>query len=100
VGPALSGFGVGDALADPAITLYSGSTALATNDNWATADAATMTAVGASPYRPAAKYAVIVATLPAGAYTAVVSGVGKSYRHRAGGTLRGAVRSFRRSECL
>jgi hypothetical protein len=78
VGPALSGFGVGDALADPTITLYSGSTALATNDNWATVDAATMTAVGAFALPLGSKDAVIVATLPAGAYTAVVSGVGNS----------------------
>ena len=78
VGPTLGNFGVNDVLADPTITLYSGSTALATNDNWATADAATMTAVGAFALPAGSKDAVIVATLPAGAYTAVVSGVGST----------------------
>ena len=78
VGPTLGNFGVGDVLVDPTITLYSGSTVLATNDNWSVADAATMTAVGAFALPAGSKDAVIVATLPAGAYTAVVSGVGNS----------------------
>ena len=78
VGPTLGNFGVGDVLADPTITLYSGSTALATNDNWTATDAATMTAVGAFALPNGSKDAVIVATLPAGAYTAVVSGVGNA----------------------
>ena len=78
VGPTLSGFGVADVLADPTITLYIGSTALATNDNWAAADAAMMTTVGAFALPAGSKDAAIVATLPAGAYTAVVSGVGNT----------------------
>eukprot|EP01031_Cornospumella_fuschlensis_P052209 gene52209-63817_t len=78
VGPTLGTFGVGDVLADPTITLNSGSTALATNDNWTAVDAATMTAAGAFTLPNGSKDAVIVATLPAGAYTAVVSGVGNT----------------------
>jgi hypothetical protein len=83
VGPTLGNFGVGDVLADPTVTLYSGSTALATNDNWGSATnatelAAAATAVGAFALPAGSKDAALVATLPAGAYTAVVSGVGSS----------------------
>jgi len=78
VGPALANFGVTGTLADPTLTLYSGATALATNDNWLAADAATMTAVGAFTLSAGSKDAAIVTTLPAGAYTAVVSGVGNT----------------------
>ena len=41
IGPALANFGVTGFLADPALTVYSGSTAIASNDNWLAADAAT-----------------------------------------------------------
>jgi hypothetical protein len=78
VGPALANFGVTGTLADPTLTLYSGATALATNDNWLAADAATMTAVGAFTLSAGSKDAAIVTTLPAGAYTAVVSGIGNT----------------------
>lgn len=78
VGPTLGTFGVGGVLADPTITLYSGATALATNDNWAAADAATMAAVGAFALPAGSKDAAIVTTLAAGSYTAVVSGVGNT----------------------
>ncbi len=78
VGPTLANFGVTGTLADPTLTLYSGATALATNDNWLAADTATMTAVGAFTLPAGSKDAAIVTTLPAGAYTAVVSGVGNT----------------------
>lgn len=78
VGPTLGTFGVGGVLADPTITLYSGSTALATNDNWVVADAATMAAVGAFALPAGSKDAAIITTLAAGSYTAVVSGVGNT----------------------
>jgi len=81
VGPTLANFGVTGVLADPALTLYSGTTALATNDNWSSAAnsaevAATAAAVGAFALTNGSKDAAILTTLPAGAYTAVVSGVG------------------------
>ncbi len=83
VGPALGNFGVGDALADPTLTLYRGTTVLATNDNWSgAANAAeissTAAAVGAFALRTGSKDAALVTTLTAGSYTAIVSGVGNS----------------------
>ena len=81
VGPTLTDFGVTGALADPTITLYRGSTALAANDNWSAAAnaaeiASTAQAVGAFALPSGSRDAVILTTLPAGAYTVVVSGVG------------------------
>ena len=81
VGPTLTGYGVTDALTDPQLTLYSGSTALGMNDNWSAAtNAAEITAaastVGAFPLTSGSKDSAVFATLAAGTYTAVVSGVG------------------------
>ena len=81
VGPTLANFGVSDVLARPTITLYAGSTALATNDNWSSAAnapelASTASAVGAFALNADSKDAALLVSLPAGAYTAVVSGVG------------------------
>lgn len=76
VGPTLANLGVSGVLADPTITLYRGNTALATNDNWSAADAPTMAAVGAFALTAGSRDAAIVTTLPAGAYSAIVSGVG------------------------
>ena len=83
VGPGLANFNVSGVLADPTLTLYSGTTALATNDNWssgtnATEIAATAAAVGAFALTSGSKDAAIIVTLPPGAYTAVVSGVGNT----------------------
>ena len=83
VGPGLAGFGVEGTLADPLLTLFGGSTALATNDNWSLAAnsaeiATTATAVGAFALTVGSKDAVILTTLTPGAYTAVVSGVGNA----------------------
>jgi len=78
VGPTLANLGVTGTLADPTITLYRGSTVLATNDNWSAADAATMAAVGAFTLTAGSRDAAIVTTLPAGAYSAIVSGVGNT----------------------
>ncbi len=76
IGPALARFGLDGVLADPTITLYRGSTLLASNDNWFTADSEIMTATGAFALPPGSKDSALLATLSAGAYTAVVSGVG------------------------
>ena len=83
VGPGLTNFGVSGVLADPTITLFRGTTALATNDNWSSASnaagmASAATAVGAFALTTGSKDAVILTSLPAGSYTAVVSGVGNT----------------------
>lgn len=76
VGPTLSGFGVSGALADPRLELYSNNTLIQSNDNWAAADGATFTSVGAFSLPAGSKDAALVATLAPGGYTAQVSGVG------------------------
>lgn len=83
VGPTLASFGLSDALGDPAITLYEGSKIIATNDNWsAGANAADLAAaasrVGAFALGKGSHDAALLATLPAGSYSAVVSGVGNT----------------------
>lgn len=83
VGPTLGTFGVTDALADPTITLFRGTTALATNDNWSSSAnplelSEAASAVGAFALPSGSKDAALVATLPAGSYTAIVSGVGNT----------------------
>ena len=80
-GPALAGFGVSGALADPVLRLYSGATQIAVNDNWgAQADpgavATAAAQAGAFPFVAGSADAALVLTLPAGAYTAVVEGGG------------------------
>ena len=80
VGPALQGFGVQGALADPRLSVYRGSTVVAENDNWGGADVAALVAaqqaVGAFPLPAGSKDAVLYLTLAPGAYTAQVTGVG------------------------
>ena len=83
VGPSLAGFGVSGALADPTLTLYRGTTALATNDNWSTSAnaaeiASAAVSVGAFALTSGSKDAVLLTSLTAGSYTAVVSGVGNT----------------------
>ncbi len=81
IGPGLAAFGVPGTLADPQITLYSGSMAIATNDDWGNAsnaaDIASVSAqAGAFSLPAGSKDAVLLASLSAGAYTAVVRGAG------------------------
>lgn len=78
VGPALGAFGVTGALADPLLEIFGGSTRIASNDNW-TGDPAIQTAAGqagAFPLALGSLDSVVLLTLPPGAYTAQVSGVG------------------------
>ena len=86
VGPGLAGYGVSGALADPKLEIYEikpdGSSVLfAGNDNWGDGDvtalrtAFTATQAFALP-DPASKDAALLVTLPAGMFTALVSGVG------------------------
>jgi uncharacterized protein (DUF1800 family) len=84
-GPALAGFGVPGAMANPRLELFAGSTKIAENDNWGTPVGAaspltvdSFTAVGAFPWTAGSNDAALVATLAPGAYTAQVSGVGNT----------------------
>jgi len=78
VGPTLGLFGVGDALADPKLELFSGDTKIAENDNFNAADASTFASVGAFALGVGAKDAAIVTTLAPGSYTAQITGLGGS----------------------
>lgn len=81
IGPALgvAPFNIPGAMADPQLTLFSGLTAIASNDNWG--GDAQLTAAGDSVGAfsvadPASKDAMLLVTLPPGPYTAQASGVG------------------------
>ena len=85
VGPALAQFGVTGALSDPQLALFQQGVAgtLQQNDNWssaanATQIAAAASAVGAFALPPNSKDAALLVTLPPGAYSAQVSGVGNA----------------------
>lgn len=82
VGPALTAYGVTGALADPQLTLFSGSTTLATNDNWA-GDAqlvAISAQVGAFAFPSATSKdaALFRPALASGSYTMQLAGVGST----------------------
>lgn len=79
VGPALTAFGVDGALADPQLALYAGTTQIYGNDDWGSAAgspgiATATTQAGTFALPDGSKDAVLLVTLPAGAYTAKVSG--------------------------
>lgn len=81
VGPQLATYGVPGVLADPQLTIYSGTTVAGSNDNWSSASNAAEVAtvanqVNAFPLASGSKDAAVVVTLSAGSYSAVVSGVG------------------------
>jgi hypothetical protein len=102
-GPSLVDFGVTGVLANPTLTLYSGSTPIAVNNNWqdpvtqcdapaiSCGDNQDIIATGLDPCTAATTGctldSAIYVTLPPGAYTAIVSGVG-------GGTGVGLVGVF------
>jgi hypothetical protein len=81
VGPALTGLGVSGALGDPTLSLYRGATLLASSDNWTSGPgaaeiAAAFAAVGAFAIPSGGRDAAVRVSLPAGPYTAVVTGGG------------------------
>lgn len=81
IGPRLTAFGVDGVMADPKLDLFSGSTVIASNDNWGGDASLTAlgTAVGAFAVTdPASKDAMLLITLAPGSYTAQVSGVAGS----------------------
>jgi hypothetical protein len=73
IGPSLTNFGVSGALADPALELHGpGAFVTITNDNWRDTQETEIQATGIAPSNDLES--AIVATLPPGAYTAVVRG--------------------------
>lgn len=79
VGPELGRFGLTGYLADPKLTLFAGSTAVYSNDNWGQAYnaqeiASTGAAVGAFGLSSGSADSAILITIPPGAYTAHVTG--------------------------
>lgn len=78
VGPRLATapFNVQGTLADPVLTVFSGNTVVATNDNWNSADAAAFASVGAFALTAGSRDAGMVTTLQPGAYSAQVTGAG------------------------
>jgi len=74
IGPSLSAAGVQQPLQNPYLELYDGQgTKIAQNDNWQATQENVIAATGVAPSNPAES--AILITLPAGSYTAVVSGV-------------------------
>lgn len=74
-GPSLADFGVSGVLNDPIVELYNQSgELLQTNDNWQDHERSDEVDSGLQPTD--ARESIILATLPAGGYTAVVRGVG------------------------
>jgi uncharacterized delta-60 repeat protein len=83
VGPELANWGVPDPLADPRLTLFSGSIAIGSNDDWtrpihaaplSVAEAAART--GAFPLDPDGRSAALVAQFERGTYTVHATGAG------------------------
>ena len=76
IGPSLTARGVAGALADPSVELFSGQTSIAFNNDWQTAPGAMEIPAA---FRPSdTREAAILITLPPGAYTAIVRGVGST----------------------
>ena len=80
VGPSLAAFGVADALPRPAITLFRGSTVIASNDDWSLGDVSRLTAAidRAGAFRFASnssRDSALFLTLDPGGYTLQTSSV-------------------------
>jgi PKD repeat protein len=84
VGPTLAAFNVAGALADPQISVVSGNTQIATNDDWSTGTSTAQQIVSASAQVGAfalpagSKDAALLVTLQPGVYTVVLTGVGNT----------------------
>jgi hypothetical protein len=77
IGPELGQYGVPQFLANPTLELHDGNGAqFASNDNWRSDQEAALLQSGLAPSND--QESAIMATLPAGNYTAVVRGVGES----------------------
>ena len=79
IGPGLAAFGVAGALPDPEIVLYSGTTELASNNNWESNNIAAITntfvQVGAFPLEGGSLDAALVITLQPGTYSVQILSV-------------------------
>jgi glucose/arabinose dehydrogenase len=73
IGPSLQQAGVPGALADPVLDLHEPGNVVVTNDNWKTDQQTEIQNSGHAPTNDLES--AIVATLPPGAYTAIVSGI-------------------------
>ena len=82
IGPSLTGFGVPGAMSNPRLELHDANNTIGTNDNWQTTQiggvitsdqVAAIQNSGLKPNDPAEP--AIIATLPAGQYSAIVQGV-------------------------
>jgi hypothetical protein len=77
VGPTLAGFGVTDALNDPALALFAGQTQTESNDDWTQSDVQLIKQVsnrtGAFPLTDGSRDAVLLSSLNQGSYTAQVT---------------------------
>jgi hypothetical protein len=83
IGPSLTGFGVPGAMSNPKLELHDASNLIGTNDDWQTTQLGgiitsdQVTAIQSSGLKPNdSAEPAIIATLPAGSYTAIVDGVG------------------------
>lgn len=76
VGPKLTVFGVGSVLVDPKLEIYRGDVKVTENDNWNSSLTGTFVSVGAFPLDGGSRDAALLTSLPAGSYTAQVSGIG------------------------
>ncbi|MEY2492176.1 MAG: outer rane lipase/esterase [Verrucomicrobiota bacterium] len=73
IGPSLSSFGISGVLADPTVTVFdSNHNIVASNDNWKSTQQAEIQATGLAPQNDLES--AVIATLPPGSYTAIVSG--------------------------
>jgi len=77
VGPTLAGFGVAGAVANPQVSLFSGSTVVAANDDWGNNAEVAQAAVrvGAFPLPANSADSALLAVLSPGIYTIVVNAV-------------------------
>jgi hypothetical protein len=80
IGPTLARYGVSGVLANPQLQVFQGNTLLAQNDDWGgdTTLATVAAQVNAFALDANSKDAALLLTLPPGAYTAQVSGVGNT----------------------
>lgn len=75
IGAGLVLYGVTDGLPNPKITLFSGRTRIAENDDWGTLLPIDLFAMYAHPLQMFPQDSALIATLPPGAYTVQVTGV-------------------------
>lgn len=84
-GPAIASYGVQNTLMDPSLTVFNGSTAIATNDNWASTalNQSSVTAADSTTQAfpltdPTSLDSALVVNLPTNGYTIQVAGKGNS----------------------